>query len=162
MLEVRRQVRSPPPTAPSRWASSGPQFRERPLLQKVVGRTAHFKDGSTKEVDAIILCTGYQHYFPFLPEDLRLKTTNRLWPSISTRESYGRTIRASSTSACRTSSIPSTCSTLRPGTCVTSSWAHQAAEGRCHEERLEEVAEARREASGCRQMIWFQGDYVKE
>ncbi len=55
-------------------------FEERPLLQKVVGRTAHFKDGSTKEVDAIILCTGYQHYFPYLPEDLRLKTANRLWP----------------------------------------------------------------------------------
>ncbi len=55
-------------------------FEERPLLQKLVGKTAHFKDGSTKEVDAIILCTGYQHYFPFLPEDLRLKTTNRLWP----------------------------------------------------------------------------------
>ncbi len=56
-------------------------FEERPLLQKVVNRTAHFKDGSTKEVDAIILCTGYQHYFPFLPEDLRLKTANRLWPA---------------------------------------------------------------------------------
>src|SRR5256885_3510538 len=37
-------------------------------------------DGSSKEVDAIILCTGYLHHFPFLPDDLRLKTTNRLWP----------------------------------------------------------------------------------
>ncbi len=55
-------------------------FEERPLLQKLVGKTAHFKDGSTKEIDAIILCTGYQHHFPYLPEDLRLKTTNRLWP----------------------------------------------------------------------------------
>ncbi|MBI2719749.1 MAG: NAD(P)/FAD-dependent oxidoreductase [Rhizobiales bacterium] len=55
-------------------------FEERPLLQKVTGKTAHFKDGSTKEVDAIILCTGYQHHFPYLPEDLRLKTANRLWP----------------------------------------------------------------------------------
>jgi trimethylamine monooxygenase len=56
------------------------RFEERPLLQKLVGKTAHFKDGSTKEIDAIILCTGYQHHFPFLPEDLRLKTANRLWP----------------------------------------------------------------------------------
>ena len=56
------------------------RFEERPLLQKLVGRTAHFKDGSSKDVDALILCTGYQHHFPFLPEDLRLKTTNRLWP----------------------------------------------------------------------------------
>jgi trimethylamine monooxygenase len=55
-------------------------FEERPLVQKVVNKTAYFKDGSTKEVDAIILCTGYQHYFPFLPEDLRLKTHNRMWP----------------------------------------------------------------------------------
>ncbi len=55
-------------------------FEERPLLQKLVGNTAHFKDGSTKDIDAIILCTGYQHYFPYLPEDLRLKTANRLWP----------------------------------------------------------------------------------
>ena len=55
-------------------------FEERPLLQKLVNKTAHFKDGSTKEVDAIILCTGYQHHFPFLAEDLRLKTANRLWP----------------------------------------------------------------------------------
>jgi trimethylamine monooxygenase len=56
-------------------------FEERPLLQKLVGKTAYFADGSTKEVDAIILCTGYQHHFPYLPEDLRLKTTNRMWPA---------------------------------------------------------------------------------
>ena len=56
------------------------RFEERPLLQKLVGKTAHFKDGSTKEIDAIILCTGYKHHFPFMAEDLRLKTINRLWP----------------------------------------------------------------------------------
>ena len=55
-------------------------FEERPLLQKLDGKVATFKDGTTKEVDAIILCTGYQHHFPFLVEDLRLKTANRLWP----------------------------------------------------------------------------------
>jgi len=56
------------------------RFEERPLLQKLQGKTAHFKDGSSKEVDAVVLCTGYLHHFPFLAEDLRLKTTNRLWP----------------------------------------------------------------------------------
>jgi len=56
------------------------RFEERPLLQKLENKTAYFKDGSTKEIDAIILCTGYLHHFPFLPDDLRLKTTNRLWP----------------------------------------------------------------------------------
>ena len=55
-------------------------WKEVPLLQKVVGKTAHFKDGSTKDVDAIILCTGYLHNFPFLTEDLKLKTANRMWP----------------------------------------------------------------------------------
>lgn len=55
-------------------------FEEKPLLTKMVGKTAHFADGSSKQVDAIVLCTGYQHHFPFLPDDLRLKTANRLWP----------------------------------------------------------------------------------
>jgi trimethylamine monooxygenase len=53
---------------------------ERPLLMKVDGKTAHFKDGSTREIDAIVLCTGYQHSFPFLADDLRLRTHNRLNP----------------------------------------------------------------------------------
>jgi trimethylamine monooxygenase len=55
-------------------------FSEVPLLLKVEGKTAFFKDGTSKEVDAIVLCTGYQHHFLFLPDDLRLKTKNRLWP----------------------------------------------------------------------------------
>ncbi|ATG49158.1 potassium transporter [Celeribacter ethanolicus] len=53
-------------------------WEEKPALQKVEGKTAYFADGSSKDVDAIILCTGYKHYFPFLPDDLRLKTKNRL------------------------------------------------------------------------------------
>ncbi|MDK3073481.1 NAD(P)/FAD-dependent oxidoreductase [Sedimentitalea sp. JM2-8] len=56
---------------PDNWA-------EVPALVKVDGRTAYFKDGSSREVDAIILCTGYKHFFNFLPDDLRLKTANRL------------------------------------------------------------------------------------
>jgi trimethylamine monooxygenase len=55
------------------------RFEERPLLQKLENKIAHFKDGTTKEVDALILCTGYLHHFPFLPDSLRLKTANRLW-----------------------------------------------------------------------------------
>jgi trimethylamine monooxygenase len=53
-------------------------WEEKPALVKVEGKTAFFKDGSSKHIDAIILCTGYKHYFPFLPDDLRLKTANRL------------------------------------------------------------------------------------
>lgn len=55
-------------------------WQEVPLLTNVQGNTATFKDGSTKDVDAIILCTGYLHHFPFLPDELRLQTENRLWP----------------------------------------------------------------------------------
>jgi len=53
-------------------------WKEVPLLTGVSGNTATFKDGSTARVDAIILCTGYKHHFPFLPDDLRLRTANRL------------------------------------------------------------------------------------
>ena len=55
-------------------------WEERPLLERVDGHTAWFKDGSKKEIDAIILCTGYIHHFSFLDDDLCLKTNNRLWP----------------------------------------------------------------------------------
>jgi len=56
-------------------------FQQVPLLVKAEpDNTVHFKDGSKKKVDAIILCTGYLHHFPFLSEDLKLQTTNRLWP----------------------------------------------------------------------------------
>lgn len=53
-------------------------WQEVPLLTKVVGNTAHFKDGTTKDVDAILLCTGYIHHFPFMEENLCLRTANRL------------------------------------------------------------------------------------
>lgn len=53
-------------------------WQEVPLLTKVVGNKAHFKDGTTKDVDAILLCTGYIHHFPFMEENLCLRTTNRL------------------------------------------------------------------------------------
>ncbi len=53
-------------------------IREVPALVKVNEKTAFFKDGTSANFDAIILCTGYKHHFPFLPDDLRLKTTNRL------------------------------------------------------------------------------------
>ena len=56
-------------------------FSQVPLITKVEeGNTVHFKDGSKRVVDAIILCTGYLHYFPFLTDDLKLKTNNCLWP----------------------------------------------------------------------------------
>ncbi|MEH6387239.1 NAD(P)-binding domain-containing protein [Pseudomonas profundi] len=55
-------------------------WEEKPLLLRVDGNTAYFKDGTSRRIDAIVLCTGYLHHFPFLDESLRLKTNNRLWP----------------------------------------------------------------------------------
>ncbi len=55
-------------------------WKEVPLLQKVEKNTATFKDGTTAEIDAIILCTGYLHHFPFMAKELRLETNNRLYP----------------------------------------------------------------------------------
>jgi trimethylamine monooxygenase len=56
-------------------------MEELPLMTKLDGKTAHFKDGQSREVDAIILCTGYQHCFPFMEDSLRLRTNNRLYPA---------------------------------------------------------------------------------
>ncbi len=58
-----------------KWPSN---WKEVPKLERMDETTAHFADGTSKKVDAVILCTGYKHHFPFLPDDLRLKTTNRL------------------------------------------------------------------------------------
>lgn len=53
---------------------------EVPLLEKVEGKTCTFKDGTKKDIDAIILCTGYLNHFPFMEDTLRLKSRNRLYP----------------------------------------------------------------------------------
>ncbi len=55
-------------------------WQEVPILTKVEKNICTFKDGTQKEVDAIILCTGYLHYFPFMEEKLKLRTNNRLYP----------------------------------------------------------------------------------
>ncbi len=57
------------------WPSN---WREVPIVERVDETTAYFSDGTSKKIDAIILCTGYKHHFPYLPDDLRLKTANRL------------------------------------------------------------------------------------
>ena len=42
------------------------QITERPLVDRFEGKTVHFKDGSSSEVDAVIMCTGYLHSYPYL------------------------------------------------------------------------------------------------
>ena len=53
-------------------------WQEVPILTKMDQDTAYFKDGTSKKVDAVILCTGYVHSFPFMEESLKLRTANRL------------------------------------------------------------------------------------
>merc|ERR1719204_2922711 len=55
-------------------------IEERPLLTNIEGNTVSFRDGSAAHVDAILLCTGYLHAYPFLTDELRLKSRNRLFP----------------------------------------------------------------------------------
>jgi trimethylamine monooxygenase len=60
-----------------KWPES---LSEVPLLERVEGKTCYFKDGTKKDMDAIILCTGYLNHFPFMEDTLRLKSRNRLYP----------------------------------------------------------------------------------
>lgn len=53
---------------------------EKTIVTHFEENKAFFKDGTSKEFDAVVLCTGYQHKFPFLPDNLRLKTKNCLYP----------------------------------------------------------------------------------
>ena len=55
-------------------------WEELPIVEKCEGNTVTFKNGNKKDVDAIILCTGYLHHFPFLTDELCLKTSNILYP----------------------------------------------------------------------------------
>ena len=47
-------------------------IEERPEVIRFEKNTAHFKDGTSANVDVVIFCTGYQKHLPFMLEDLRL------------------------------------------------------------------------------------------
>ena len=55
-------------------------IEEVPLLVRLHEKTAYFSDGSQRDIDAVILCTGYLHHYPFLPDELRLQSHNCLYP----------------------------------------------------------------------------------
>ena len=59
---------------------------ERLLLTHVEGRRVYFGDGSSKEFDVIVFCTGYKHNFSFMEQSLRLDrlVSGRLlcWPEL--------------------------------------------------------------------------------
>lgn len=55
-------------------------IEERPQVVRFEGDIAHFSDGTSKRFDDVVMCTGYQHHFPFLPSELRLDNNNCLYP----------------------------------------------------------------------------------
>ncbi|WP_037859508.1 NAD(P)/FAD-dependent oxidoreductase [Streptomyces sp. SCSIO 75703] len=55
-------------------------FEERPTIERIDGNTVHFADGTSKRIDAVILCTGYLHKYPFLPDELALTSPNNVYP----------------------------------------------------------------------------------
>jgi trimethylamine monooxygenase len=138
-------------------------WQEVPLLLKVEDKTCIFKDGSKRDVDAIILCTGYLHSFPFLPDDLRLETANRLWPLdlykgvvwernpqlfyLGMQDQF-YTFNMFDVQAWFARDV-------MLGIIVVPSLAEMHAHSRLWREREETLADAQQE-------IYFQGDYVKE
>ncbi|WP_342234843.1 NAD(P)/FAD-dependent oxidoreductase [Inquilinus sp. OTU3971] len=138
-------------------------FEERPLLVRLENRTAHFLDGSSKDVDALILCTGYQHHFPFLPDELRLKTANRLWS-----DSLYKGVVFDRNPQLFYIGMQDQFYTFNMFD-VQAWWARDVMIGRIELPPEEELKanfarwRAREETlDGVEQMIWFQGDYVKE
>ena len=81
MPQIRREIRHHVLAHGSRWASNGrrewtngrcsPRSTARPFISRM---------DRAKDFDAIILCTGYQHHFPFLETALKLRTHNRMHP----------------------------------------------------------------------------------
>lgn len=57
------------------------KFVMKPNVVKTEGSTVFFEDGSSVVADAVICCTGYNHYYPFLEQKLRLKTADVMYPS---------------------------------------------------------------------------------
>ena len=56
-------------------------INEKPIMSALDGQRATFIDGSHDDFDAIIWCTGYQHKFPFLSDNLKLETSNQVYPA---------------------------------------------------------------------------------
>ena len=56
-------------------------YTEYPVLTNIEGNTVYFADGQQTDVDAIIMCTGYLHCFPFIHYNLRMKPENLYYPT---------------------------------------------------------------------------------
>ena len=53
---------------------------ERPMVERFDSNKAYFKDGSSSEIDSVILTTGYRNYFPFLEGRFRIPEKSHPYP----------------------------------------------------------------------------------
>ena len=54
------------------------KFTRKGVIKDIDGNAVTFADGSVENIDAIIICTGYNHKFKFLHKDLDINAVNRL------------------------------------------------------------------------------------
>ena len=55
-------------------------MEEQPLIEKFEDDIVHFSNGVSRKFDAVIMCTGYIHHYPFLPSSLALDSPNNVYP----------------------------------------------------------------------------------
>jgi len=55
-------------------------FETHGLPSKIDGDTVHFPDGAAVKVDVIVMCTGFNLHYPFMEENIRLKSPNQIVP----------------------------------------------------------------------------------
>ncbi|XP_060597998.1 trimethylamine monooxygenase-like [Ruditapes philippinarum] len=53
---------------------------EKPLVERFDSSKAYFKDGTSADIDAVILTTGYRNYFPFLEDRFRIAEETHVYP----------------------------------------------------------------------------------
>ena len=56
-------------------------MEELPLVERFEGNKVHFVNGQVREFDAVVMCTGYIHNYPFLPSDLAIDSPNNVYPT---------------------------------------------------------------------------------
>ena len=59
-----------------KWPST---IEERPIFTHVVGKTVHFSDGTTAEIDAIMFCTGKLKLVHVLLYDIFMSYLGIIW-----------------------------------------------------------------------------------
>merc|ERR1711879_512560 len=52
-------------------------FTRKGDVKEILANSVKFEDDSVESIDAIIMCTGYTHNFPFLSDELNINAKNR-------------------------------------------------------------------------------------